>query len=206
MSDAAFWNKLAPKYAAQPIADPAAYEETLTRVRSYLKDSDKMLEIGCGTGGSALKQAPSVSHYTATDISREMIAIALGKLGPGAPENVEFLCCDSETEIPGAPFDAVFASSILHLVPDLGTTLRQLHAQLKPGGVLISKTPCIGEMSFFVKLLIPLMQAFGKAPNVLRFKSAELEAAIGKAGFEIVETGYFGKDRAAHFVVAHRVG
>ena len=204
MTDAAFWNKLAPKYAAQPIADPAAYEETLARARAYLKDSDHVLEIGCGTGSTTLKLAPSVSHYTATDISQEMIRIAQGKLGPGAPENVEFLRSDSETQVPGAPFDAIVASSILHLVPDLDATLHRLHAQLKPGGVIITKTPCIGEMSFFVKLLIPVMHAFGKAPKVLYFTTAELEAAFKMAGFDIIETGYFGMDRAAHFIVACR--
>ena len=50
IEQAKFWDKAATKYAADPIKDMAAYTYTLERTRSYLRDSDTMLEIGCGTG------------------------------------------------------------------------------------------------------------------------------------------------------------
>ena len=75
-SDERFWNRVARKYAALPIADVAGYERSLERTRSYLRPTDKVLEFGCGTGGTALKLAPSVASIVATDISGEMIAIA----------------------------------------------------------------------------------------------------------------------------------
>jgi 2-polyprenyl-3-methyl-5-hydroxy-6-metoxy-1,4-benzoquinol methylase len=46
-------------------------------------------------------------------------------------------------ELPGARFDGVFANASLFHVPrqELARVLRQLHATLKPGGVLFSSNP-----------------------------------------------------------------
>ena len=47
-----FWDKIAPKYAADPIKDMESYELTLNKTRGYLRPSDQVLEIGAGTGSS----------------------------------------------------------------------------------------------------------------------------------------------------------
>ena len=75
-----FWDRIAPKYARKPVKDPAAYEDKLSRVRAALRPTDCILEIGCGTGSTALRLAPGVTHITATDASRGMIGIAQSKL------------------------------------------------------------------------------------------------------------------------------
>lgn len=76
MTAQAFWDRRAPKYAKQPIADPTAYEEKLCRVVARLRPTDCVLEIGCGTGGTARHLAQFAGQVTATDISAEMIRIA----------------------------------------------------------------------------------------------------------------------------------
>ena len=73
MSATYFWDRHAAKYAEKPIADPTAYEEKLARVRSLLRATDHVLEIGCGTGSTALRLAPGVAKITATDVSSGMI-------------------------------------------------------------------------------------------------------------------------------------
>ena len=80
MTHAAYWDKAAQKYAAKKIANPAAYAATLAATRSFLKPGDTVLEMGCGTGGTAITLSERVAHVTGTDISREMIRIAQGKL------------------------------------------------------------------------------------------------------------------------------
>ena len=82
-----FWDKIAPKYAKKPVADPAAYEAKLDRVRALLRAEDRVLEIGCGTGSTALTLAPNVAEITATDISGGMIAIAEDKHAAAGVEN-----------------------------------------------------------------------------------------------------------------------
>ncbi len=76
MTAEAFWDRHAPKYANKPIADVSAYKEKLDCVTALLQPTDRVLEIGCGTGATANKIAPVVAHVTATDLSAEMIRIA----------------------------------------------------------------------------------------------------------------------------------
>ena len=77
---ARFWDKVARKYAANAIADIAGYEATLQRVRALLAPDQSVLEIGCGTGTTALRLASATRQMLATDVSTEMIAIAREKL------------------------------------------------------------------------------------------------------------------------------
>lgn len=56
----AYWDRHAVTYAQKPIADLPAYEEKLHRVRSVLRATDRVLEIGCGTGGTARKLKPDI--------------------------------------------------------------------------------------------------------------------------------------------------
>ncbi|SFR45191.1 Methyltransferase domain-containing protein [Yoonia tamlensis] len=204
MASASFWDKAARKYAARPVPSETAYQETLARTRNYLSAQDHLLEIGCGTGSTALLLAPFVAKITATDISGAMLEIAEAKREAGTPANIRFLQVPAMKPLADAPFDAICAFSILHLLDDLPASLDHLYGQLKPGGYLISKTACIGEMNRAIPVVIRVMQMFKKAPFVNSFTVGELEKSIARAGFELVETGYFGKNRSARFVVARR--
>ena len=204
MSNATFWDKAATKYAASPIKDMQAYEDTLDRARHYLRPEDRLLEVGCGTGTTALKLAKDVAHITATDISGEMLAFGERKKTEQGIDNVTFVRSEITEPVSGAPFDAVFASSILHLVDNLDVTLAHLFQQVKPGGYAITKTACLRNMSMFIPPMIKVMQFFGKAPPVLVFSTDELDQAFRRAGFKVIETGHFGKSRYVHFVVAQR--
>ena len=55
---------------------------------------------------------------------------------------------------------------------------------LTPGGLLISKTPCLAEMSPLIRLAVPVMWAIGKAPYVSFFSGPQLEQEIASMGFE----------------------
>ena len=78
------------------------------------------------------------------------------------------------------------------------------HSLLKPGGVFITKTPCLGDSSFVLRLVIPVMQMLGKAPFV-GFPTAEgLETMLRKAGFEVIASETHGKARN-RFLVAQKL-
>lgn len=203
--DARFWNRAAAKYAASPITDMSGYERTVDRTRELLSISDTVLEIGCGTGTTALKLAPNVFRLIATDVSSEMIAIAQSKAQAEGCRNVEF-AVTAANDAPGsdAAFDAVLAFNLLHLIADRRTTLALIRRLLKPGGLFISKTPCISEMNPLIRCAIPIAQLVGKAPHVSCFSASELEADIEASGFTIVESARHGSQRkdARIFIVA----
>ena len=205
MSDAAFWDRIAPKYAADPIADPAAYEETLGRMRRLLGLDDRVLELGCGTGSTALELAPGVRSYLGTDVSPRMIGIAEDKRLSSGIEGLSFAARPAH-DIPEGPFDAVLALNLLHLVDDLDRVLGRVHRALRPGGLFVSKTALLKDGAWFLPFAIPLMRAFGKAPaTVLSLGEGALRERIEAAGFAIEETIRQPDMAPRLFAVARRV-
>ncbi|MDP3079039.1 bifunctional 2-polyprenyl-6-hydroxyphenol methylase/3-demethylubiquinol 3-O-methyltransferase UbiG [Bradyrhizobium sp.] len=189
-SDARFWDRTSRKYAKARIADQAGYQRTLDRTRALLRPDDRVLELGCGTGTTALRLAGDVQSYCATDISAEMIAIAEKKcLASPAPLPVFRTATAEALTSENGQFDAVLAFNYLHLVRDLPDTLRRIHALLAAEGLFISKTPCLGDMNPLIRLvLLPAMRAIGMAPYVSVFRASELSHLISAAGFDISAT------------------
>ena len=186
-SDARFWDRSARKYARGAIADQAGYERTLQRTRALLGSSDRVLELGCGTGTTALVLASGVQSYLATDISAGMIAIAEEKHAAAPAPTLTFRTTTAEALLPEAiRYNAIFGFNYLHLVRDLLGTLRCIHALLEAEGLFISKTPCVGEMNPLIRLAVPVMRALGQAPYAGVFRASDLTRRISAAGFEIL--------------------
>lgn len=202
-----FWDKAARKYAARPLADPEAYARTLERTRHYLKKTDAIVEFGCGTGTTALKLAPDVARIVGSDISPEMIAIARDKAVAEGTSNVEFRVTKPE-DAPwsDASFDAALAFNLLHLIEQRQAALSSIHRVLKPGGLFISKTPCLSDANPLLRAVVPAMQLVGAAPHVAFFGAAALESEIAAVGFEIIERSRHGsgKKDARPFLVARK--
>ncbi|AWD22575.1 class I SAM-dependent methyltransferase [Fuscovulum blasticum] len=199
----AFWNRIADRYAARPIKDVAAYEEMLAEVGARLRPRDRVLELGCGTGGTAIRLGPQVAEWIATDFSDRMLQIARAK---AVPPNVRFVLTEAGTAFDGAPFDAICAFNLLHLVPDMPATLAQVHAALRPGGRLISKTWCFADLRRTLRLLFPLLRVFGLFPPATALSEPQLRQAILAAGFEIETQRSFGRSPQSHFIVARKPG
>lgn len=186
MSDAAFWDRIAPKYAKDPISDQASYAKTLGRMRAILQPRHAVLEIGCGTGSTALELAPGVASYVGTDVSPEMIKIAKDKQFADLPARLRFDVAPADA-LPDGPFDAILALNLLHLVRDPAHVLRAVSDALPRDGLFIAKTPLIKDGAWFLPPMIKLMRLFGKAPFVNSFSSRELAKMLKSAGFEVIE-------------------
>jgi ubiquinone/menaquinone biosynthesis C-methylase UbiE len=205
--DAHFWDRAARKYATDPIKDMQGYERTLDRVSHWVNSSSTVLEVGCGTGTTALRLAPFVSGVIATDVSSEMVAIAREKATIQACQNVEFsVATIDHAPGPDGAYDAVLAFNVLHLTAERQSAFARVHRLLKTGGVFISKTPCLSEMNPLIRIAVPVMRLVGKAPYVSFFSATELEAEIVDAGFSIIERGRHGSGRkdARIFIVARK--
>ncbi|SSC74171.1 unnamed protein product [Ciceribacter sp. T2.26MG-112.2] len=196
-----FWNRIAGRYAARPLKDVAAYEAMLADVASHLKPSDRVLELGCGTGGTAIRLAVGVAHWTATDFSSEMIDIARAK---PAGDNISFVVADAGSAFDGGPFDAICAFNVLHLVEDHPAALARIFANLKPGGLLITKTWCFADMPLRLRALFSLLRVVGMFPAATALTVSQLRQAIVQAGFEIAEERIFGKYPQNPYIVARR--
>lgn len=188
-NDARFWDRISRKYVMGAIADQVGYERTLYRTRSLLGSGDRVLELGCGTGTTALGLAGDVQHYLATDISDGMIAIANEKNAASPIPTLVFRAATAEALTPeAAKFNAVLGFNYLHLVRDLSGTLRRIHDLLEAEGLFISKTPCVGDMNPLIRFALPALRAIGKAPYAGVFRAADLSQHMRAAGFDILAT------------------
>lgn len=207
--DIKFWNKIARKYAQDPIADEQAYAQTLDRIKSYVKETDTILEIGCGTGTTALILAPSVAHITGTDLSQEMITIAQEKQTSQSIKNATFRTFDAQKPNSTHQYQAVLALNLLHLVQDLSATLAGVHSALDTNGLFISKTVCMptakGRIGFWLLTrIIPLARMIGKAPFARIPEIHNLESSISEHGFEFIECGNYPENPPRRFIVARK--
>jgi 2-polyprenyl-3-methyl-5-hydroxy-6-metoxy-1,4-benzoquinol methylase len=205
MQDAEFWNAQAAKYFRTPITDEAAYQEKLAITRRHLTADDRLLEVGCGTGGTAIALAPQVRQVVATDYSKRMIEFAWSRVDATRIQNVSFDVMALEDVRATQPFDAVMAMSLLHLVRDRCAALSTLRGLIKPGGYFISSTACIADRMAFMRPILPVMRLCGAAPWAAVFKEEQLRTEIEAAGFEIVQR-FRPKRAMAVFFVARRSG
>jgi ubiquinone/menaquinone biosynthesis C-methylase UbiE len=202
---AGFWDKRADRYAKSPVKDPESYNRTLDCTRNHLSPGDQVLEVGCGTGTTALLLAPSVKQITASDISSRMIEIARDKAVTQEVENVRFEHATlSDEALETGSFDAVMAFNFLHLIEDIPGAVRRINELLKPGGLFISKTVCLAEQSRLWSALLAVMKPLRFAPYVKCLKVAELEDIITRANFEVIETGFYPPSPPSRFVVARK--
>lgn len=198
----AFWDGAAARYSKSAIADMAAYEKKLALTRGYFTPEMELLEIGCGTGSTALAHALHVKHIRATDISENMIAIAREKAAAAGITNVTFDCASTDDlDIPDDSLDMVLALSLLHLLPNRQEVITRVFRMLKPGGYFITSTACLNDGLAFLKYILPVMQWVGKAPYVDFMSAKELEADFTAAGFRVMENWCPGPKKAVFMVL-----
>ncbi len=199
-----FWDKIAERYSRQPIADEAAYQKKLQVTREYFRPDMEVLEFGCGTGSTAITHAPYVKHIQAIDISSKMLDIAQGKADAKNIKNITFKYSTiDEFSVPDETLDAVMGHSVLHLLENKEEVIARVHKMLKPGGIFVTSTACIGDTMKFFKIIAPIGKYLGLMPLVKVFTTRELEASFIQAGFEIDYKWHPGKIKAV-FIVAKK--
>ena len=203
-SDAKFWNRLAHSYAAKPIADQESYEHKLAIAREYFHPDSRVLELGCGTGSTALLHAPLVKHIRAVDFSSKMIDIAKEKATRAAIHNVDFACNSTTGELLlTQTFDVVMALNVLHLLSDWRETIDSVHESLSQGGIFVTSTHCLSDSAKFLRWIAPLLSRLRVFPHLAFFTRTALEVSLVRAGFDI-EYAWRPNPKAGVFLVARK--
>jgi protein-L-isoaspartate(D-aspartate) O-methyltransferase len=98
-----------------------------------LRDSDRVLDVGTGSGYHAAVLAQLCGHVWSVERHRELSEQAAANLAAAGIENVTLLVGDGTLGVPGeAPFDAINVAAAGAAVPPA------LEAQLGPGGRLVA--------------------------------------------------------------------
>ena len=193
---------MALRYSKSPVDDEAAYQKKLQVTQTYFKPDMKVLELGCGTGSTAIVHAPHVKHILAIDISKKMLEIAKAKAAAKSIHNITFQQMSiDELSVANHSFDVVLGLSILHLVESKEEVIEKVHKILKPGGIFVTSTMCLGDNMKYVKLIAPVGRFFGLMPLVNVFTKNELEGSLTKADFSIDYRWHPDKGKAL-FIIA----
>jgi ubiquinone/menaquinone biosynthesis C-methylase UbiE len=111
-----------------------------TLARLELPIGASVLDVGCGTGGTAILAAELVGRegrVIGVDLSERMVMRARAKARARGVRNAEFLVADmGELALPDEGYDAVISAFSIFFVADIEAQVRKLWRLVRPGGQL----------------------------------------------------------------------
>lgn len=162
---------------------------SMTIEHAQLKSGEKVLDVGCGTGGVTIpaKQKVGITGIAAgIDPAPEMIAVARKKADRAKLE-IDFRVGVIESlPYPDASFDVVTSSLMMHHLPHEVQVkgLAEIRRVLKPGGRIFIADMLRLSKSLHDRLFATLTLHGGR---VERFGIQDLQKTIEEAGFEKVK-------------------
>ncbi len=201
-----FWDKLAQTYDQQAENGDQYFVSAVETIKKYLSDSNKVLDFGCGTGIITLDISEKAKEIHAIDTSSKMIEAGKQKARERNIENVKFIQTTVFDEgLRKESYDVILVYSILHYLNKSQEAIHRIAELLKPGGLIISETPCLGEKMTFVITLIFLASKIGVLPPMRFFKTNEVDNLLTEGKFEIIETErYFYHSVTEYLIVAQK--
>jgi 2-polyprenyl-3-methyl-5-hydroxy-6-metoxy-1,4-benzoquinol methylase len=157
-----FWDRAAKRFEGQMNADDKAAITTLDITRKYLQSSDIVLDFACAAGKYAFEIAPQVKEVWGIDISGEMIHAAKRNATDRGIANVQFMQTEiNDPRLEDESFDVVLAYNILHLVEEPQRVVAKIKELLRPNGIFISVTPCLGAGGSIQTAFIKINELIG---------------------------------------------
>ena len=200
-----FWDNMAKSYDNNINKHDLAYQKTLNTLASLLTESDVVLDFACATGEQSLDVAPYVQRVHGIDFSSKMIAVANQKAGDRQVSNINFDAIDVfDDRLISQSYTAIIAFNIFHLLDDPSKALARLNDLLPSGGLLISQTPCLGEIGWLFRNVLGFAGKLGLAPKIHNFTYTELTALVSSNQFEIIDSQIWDEDHAVRWIVARK--
>ena len=166
---------------------------------NQFKNTDTVLELGCGTGIYSEMIADRVKCLSVTDLSQDMIEKAKVKLSQFS--NVEVRIADSyNTLFEDSMFDNALLVNLLHIVKDPISVLKETHRILKDDGrvVIVDFTGYGMPLLQKLRLGFRYLRRFGKPPSYNKnFTPDGVVSIVKEAGFVVEELKLIGKDTKA---------
>src|SRR3989344_2064070 len=147
-------------------------------VRTHLRPSMKILDVGCSTG-----------HFLAAlkGKAKERVGLELGKDEASfIRKNLDFKVYTDPIEsahIAEGPFDLITALQVLEHVPEPKSFLHGISRHLKPNGLLYLELPNIDDVLLSVFGVKGYADFYFREPHVCYYSKKTLKTILSKAGF-----------------------
>ncbi|MGZ8473873.1 MAG: polysaccharide deacetylase family protein [Candidatus Deferrimicrobiaceae bacterium] len=188
---ALFYDGLAADYdreqfcSSVSISRKTEYALFEARIPSLFSPSDRVLEIGAGTGIFTLAIARRCREVTAVDLSASMLEILKGKAAGEGLVNLRTIVGNAETMDLEGSYAVACAFSSLEYLTDLPAFFCRLAGHIEPGGTL-----------YFITARRSLFRLFAQVGNAMRqglwlkaHSRREIEALLSASGFEEIRIG-----------------
>lgn len=177
------------------------YLQIMALTKNYLNPEDTLLDFGCATGRVSREVSQSVAVVHAIDLSSKMIAIAKETAGNHPIHYMQATIFDNRLE--PASYDVILGFYILHLLEEPAAELKRMHELLKPGGLLILVTPCMGEHNW-LRGLFRFLGKIGLLPRIHAFKSGDLNGLLSAQHFGIMQQQLLSGTSNQYFTVSKK--
>jgi len=170
------------------------YEEQINIIKNWIKNlkNYNCLEVSCGKGRVTKQLSRSFRHYIATDISKEMLAIAKRDIN-----NVKFKIEDAENlSFKSNSFDVVVCLEALVHYPRPENALNEFYRVLKKGGILIIDSDNVWSLRRIFKEIFKYLKITPKKDIgediFCPYRKREFISMFEKSGFKIEKFNYLG--------------
>jgi demethylmenaquinone methyltransferase/2-methoxy-6-polyprenyl-1,4-benzoquinol methylase/phosphoethanolamine N-methyltransferase len=162
---------------------------SITIEQAQLQPGEKVLDVGCGTGGVTIPAKQRVGYngqVAGIHPAPEMIAVARKKAARTGLEIDFRLGVIESLPFPDASFDVVTSSLMMHHLPHEVQVkgLAEIHRVLKPGGRIFIADMLRLSKSLHDRLFATLTLHGGR---IERFGIQDLQKTMAETGFENVQ-------------------
>lgn len=150
---------------------------------SGFKENSKILDMGCGVGGSSLFLAENINaEVTGININRKQIEIAEKINHP----KLKFICANYlESELESSKFDGIWALETICHCQDKNDFIKEANRLLKPGGHLVLAEYFIRQEEFNESKAIKKWLRRWAIPGLDEY--SDFKSKLEDKGFEIVK-------------------
>ncbi len=154
------------------------------------QSSERILDLGCGTGHLTAKIAETGAHVVGVDRSPEMIRQAKGNY-----PSLRFEVMDAREISLDETFDAVFSNATLHWIKEPECVIAGIKKVLRPGGRFAAEFGGKGNTGELLKAIESAwtkLQIAGPSPHPWYYPSlAEYAGLLEQHGFEVTHATLF---------------
>ncbi|MBA4181859.1 MAG: SAM-dependent methyltransferase [Anaerolinea sp.] len=153
-----------------------------------LSGVERVLDMGCGAGHTAIAAAARAAHVTALDVTPQMLDVARGLAGERGLANLAFQLGDvMALPFENAWFDVVTSRLSAHHYADPARALREAYRVLKPGGRFLL-VDTIAPEDATLDTFNNCFELLRDASHVRNWRASEWLRMLRGAGFDEAES------------------